>query len=402
MCESGQDMNAEHAEHAERSVILCVVSASSANSAFDSWKGPAELLHPLIHDRTAPKPRDRQAGRPHRHAAARHQAGAAAGHSAAGRSSRTSAAAGAGTRRNADGVTAFRTRARRGEARRSAPARPAEQRTAVRRPSARRDGDRRMSGDVEELRQPQHHVAHRLLRSADLHCAGADRRRRNRQRRQHERIVLRRAPRPLRAAALRGPRARGRNPRPARTVPSPAAAAPAPCSARASCRAPTRDRPRASARTMCRYTGAMSVAWLIVDVVDVRAGRAQPIRAPPRIDARDLVVQQIAEVRPRHREAQTRDRHRRRQRAPHVAEQGVIDEARVGDGPRQRADVIERARQRHDAVGRHLAERRLQTDDAACRGGNADRSAGVGADRGERHAGGDARRRSAARAAGRS
>ena len=94
-----------------------------------------------------------------------------------------------------------------------------------------------------------------------------------------------------------------------------------------------------------------------------------------------LVVQQIAEVACAAPPAAARDRHRRRRRGAGVAEQRVIHErTRPSTRRGERSDVIERARQRHDAVGRHFAERRLQSDDAAGGGGNADRAAGVGAD----------------------
>ena len=132
-----------------------------------------------------------------------------------------------------------------------------------------------------------------------------------------------------------------------------------------------------------------------------RAGRSQPLERllEPRAH---LVVEQIAEVAARHGQPQAVDRHRRRRLRCGVAEQRVIHEAGVGDALRQRPDVVERARQRHHAVGRDFAERRLEPDDAAGGGGNADRAAGIGADRGERHAGRDADRRSAARSAWRS
>ena len=79
----------------------------------------------------------------------------------------------------------------------------------------------------------------------------------------------------------------------------------------------------------------------------------------------------------------------------------MIRECRVGNGLRERTDVVERSRQRHDAVARHFAERRLEADDAARSRRDANRSSGIGPDRGERHAGSDARSRSAARSAGR-
>src|SRR5215212_6517526 len=63
----------------------------------------------------------------------------------------------------------------------------------------------------------------------------------------------------------------------------------------------------------------------------------------------------------------------------------------IGARLSQRTHVVERSRQRNDAVDRDLTERRFEPDDAAGRGGNANRAPGVGANRRERHAGGDAR-----------
>ena len=65
----------------------------------------------------------------------------------------------------------------------------------------------------------------------------------------------------------------------------------------------------------------------------------------------------------------------------------------------ERADLVERARERHRAVARDGAVGRLHADDAAQRGGLADRAAGVGAERERRHRGGHGSRRAAARAA---
>jgi hypothetical protein len=61
--------------------------------------------------------------------------------------------------------------------------------------------------------------------------------------------------------------------------------------------------------------------------------------------------------------------------------------------------MVEGRRQREDAVERHEAERRLEPDDAAARGGDADRPAGVGAERGIGEAGGERGGRAAAGAA---
>ena len=72
----------------------------------------------------------------------------------------------------------------------------------------------------------------------------------------------------------------------------------------------------------------------------------------------------------------------------------------IADGPGQRTDLIERRGERQQPVARDAAVGRLQPDDAAQRRRLADRSAGVGAERERRHAGGDGHRRSAARSAG--
>ena len=58
----------------------------------------------------------------------------------------------------------------------------------------------------------------------------------------------------------------------------------------------------------------------------------------------------------------------------------------------QRADVIERQRERDDAADGDQPIRRLQADDAAIGGGCADRAAGVRAERAEAEVGGDGRR----------
>ena len=67
---------------------------------------------------------------------------------------------------------------------------------------------------------------------------------------------------------------------------------------------------------------------------------------------------------------------------------------------RERTDLIERGSERDQAVARHAAVGRLQTEHAAERRRLADRSAGLGAERERHHAGGDRDGRSAARSAG--
>ena len=67
---------------------------------------------------------------------------------------------------------------------------------------------------------------------------------------------------------------------------------------------------------------------------------------------------------------------------------------------RDRADVVVARREREAALGRDEAVRRLEADDAAPRGGDPDRAAGVGSERELDVARRDRRRRAAARAAG--
>ncbi len=78
-----------------------------------------------------------------------------------------------------------------------------------------------------------------------------------------------------------------------------------------------------------------------------------------------------------------------------------MEQPRVGDASRERSHVIHRRRERDHPVGGHVAERGFQPDAAARRCGNPNRSAGVGADARQGHAGDDADGRAAARSAGR-
>ena len=72
----------------------------------------------------------------------------------------------------------------------------------------------------------------------------------------------------------------------------------------------------------------------------------------------------------------------------------------IGAGARQRPGMIQRWRQGLHALQADPPEARLQSGHAAIGGGNADRAAGVGADRGEAETGGHRRRRAAAGTAG--
>ncbi len=81
---------------------------------------------------------------------------------------------------------------------------------------------------------------------------------------------------------------------------------------------------------------------------------------------------------------------------------GVVEQPRVGDRSGQRPHMIELAAERDHAGGGDLPPLRLQSHDAARGGGNADRSAGIGSDRAERHARRHGDRRTAARTSRRS
>ena len=63
-----------------------------------------------------------------------------------------------------------------------------------------------------------------------------------------------------------------------------------------------------------------------------------------------------------------------------VAGDGLEQAGVVFDGAGHRADVVERAGERHDAEAADAAEGGLQADDVVHAGGDADRAAGVGAD----------------------
>ena len=66
--------------------------------------------------------------------------------------------------------------------------------------------------------------------------------------------------------------------------------------------------------------------------------------------------------------------------------QDLIEQCAVGDGFRDRPRRIERERQRQHTVERHTPSGGLETDQTVQCGGNADRSAGIGADCAGRHA----------------
>ena len=143
------------------------------------------------------------------------------------------------------------------------------------------------------------------------------------------------------------------------------------------------------------------------DVRDPGAGGAQ--RRDGVIEPRAHVrVEQVGEVAARNTEFRGPGKVRaapvrvcatlvRERRRPCEARDNSINDRDVGNGRGEWPEVIERARQRDDALGRNLTDGRLQSNDAAGGGGDADGSARVAAERRQRHAGGDRNRRSAAR-----
>ena len=139
---------------------------------------------------------------------------------------------------------------------------------AVRAGLAAGQRDRRMTGHVEELRQPQHEVADRLVGAA--RPAPCSRRLAARESAASAGPARRAppAPRRPRGAARSRPRAPARNPPPARSVPFRAAAARSACSAPASRRASRRDRRRRRRSRMCRYTAGDVRGVRDLDVVD--------------------------------------------------------------------------------------------------------------------------------------
>ena len=147
---------------------------------------------------------------------------------------------------------------------------------------------------------------------------------------------------------------------------------------------------------------------LVQQFAEVRAGDGESQAAERNRDQHVLIARSPAEACPE-RSSFDKLRTSGRRAGRHVrgfaggcAEQRAVDQPRVGDGSRERADVIQRLGQRHDPIGGDLAEARLEADDAAGGCGDANRSAGVGPDGGEGHPGRHADGRPSARAAGRS
>ena len=120
--------------------------------------------------------------------------------------------------------------------------------------------------------------------------------------------------------------------------------------------------------------------------------------------ALDVGVEPIEQVARQLAEAQSLERRRVEQLADLRGGRlhRVVEQPRIGDRCGERADVIELPAERHHARRGDVSPLGFEPDDAAGRGRNADRSARVGADRAERHAGRDRGRRSAARSARRS
>ena len=112
-----------------------------------------------------------------------------------------------------------------------------------------------------------------------------------------------------------------------------------------------------------------------------------------------LVIEPFAEIASRHAESQSADRSRAQRRGLRRADERTVHEPGIGHGACERPQMIEAPRERHHPVERQLAVGRLESDGATRRRRNPDRASGIGAERGERHAGGDRNSRTAARAA---
>ena len=100
----------------------------------------------------------------------------------------------------------------------------------------------------------------------------------------------------------------------------------------------------------------------------------------------------------RHREAQVAQRSSREVDAARC--EHLVQQHSVAHRARDRAGRVERRRQRNRALGRRQPRRVLEADQALQRGRDADRAAGVGAERGPGGAGGDRDRAARGRAAG--
>ena len=86
-----------------------------------------------------------------------------------------------------------------------------------------------------------------------------------------------------------------------------------------------------------------------------------------------LIVHDVAEIAAEHGQPETRGRGNCDRLPGRTPEQDSVDPPGVAHRERQRPDVVERARERHDALGRQLAEGWLQANHAAGRRRDPDR-----------------------------
>ena len=139
---------------------------------------------------------------------------------------------------------------------------------------------------------------------------------------------------------------------------------------RCGCTVAPRSTSTSSARSIAATTGASAPSRKIGRHADAQR-RADRRRAPPRSRAPAR--------------ANWSDPAGRAPRSPQ-------DAGAIARGAGERADIVVRERQRHHAVARHAGLRRLEAGDAAGRGGQPDRAAGVRAERHVVEARGDRRR----------
>ena len=266
-----------------------------------------------------------------------------------------------------------------------------------------------MAGDVEQLRQPQHHGAHRLLLPVHVDGRGAERRRGDRERRQEQRVAPshRAADRPRQHASAGTSRAR--SPPRGCSDPSRAAAGRPASSDRPACRWSPRDTTRLPAARCAgrrRPFSRRARSSTIRTSCPAAAERVERSRERLRARRDRAARRNTARGTPKTRGPAARSRRRLKTRwsparrvALHRLEHHAPRPRRSAPAVRRdRACVLSGTTPSHDSS----SERRLEPDGAARRRRNPDGAARVGADRCEAHALDERHGGAAARSAGRS
>ena len=141
-----------------------------------------------------------------------------------------------------------------------------------------------------------------------------------------------------------------------------------------------------------RVVGQLELRDVDVDELEAGAGQALERLGDAGSHARTHV--RILELSPQHADPQPVDRVQANRSVGEHAEKG----RRLLDRARQRAHVVAGRREREHPLDGYETERRLESDDAAVRSRDANRATRVRAERQVADAGGDERRRAAARA----